>query len=173
MIFEHLVEALVSVKKDDLIDAVDIAKAAKRKCRRFIFIGNGGSSAIASHMAADWLKNGKVAAMCFNDVALMSCISNDIGYQDVFAEPMWQHGEQDAVLFAISSSGQSESILRAVAVAQHNKYMKVVTLSGFAPDNPLRSKGDVNFYVPSDRYGIVEVAHHAICHSILDAVLES
>jgi D-sedoheptulose 7-phosphate isomerase len=152
--------------------AVELCTKAKHDKRRFFFIGNGGSAAIASHMAADWLKNGNVAAMCFNDPALLTCIANDLGYENVFAKPLSLHGGQGDVLFAISSSGQSKSITRAAYVASGLR-MKIITLSGFRPDNPLRKMGELNFYVPSDRYGEVEIAHHTICHGILDRCITS
>jgi D-sedoheptulose 7-phosphate isomerase len=152
--------------------AVEICLKAKREKRRFFFIGNGGSAAIASHMAADWLKNGNVAAMAFNDPAMLTCIANDHGYENVFAKPLYLHGSQGDVLFAISSSGESRSITNAVGVAKSHR-LNVITLSGFKPDNRLRRMGDVNFYVDSDKYGTVEIAHHTICHGILDRCITS
>ncbi len=151
--------------------AVGYCLNAKALKQRFFFIGNGGSAAIAEHMAADWLKAAGVAAMCFNNGPLMSCIANDLGYDRVFAQPLMLHGNAGDVLFAISSSGKSKSITHAAQIARDLR-MKVITLSGFQPDNLLRSLGHVNFHVPSEKYGLVEVAHHAICHSILDAVVE-
>lgn len=172
-IFSDLYQSLYAVNSRDHASAVAICTKAKHEQRRFFFIGNGGSAAIASHMAADWLKNGSVAAMCFNDAALMSCIANDLGYEDAFIRPLALHARSGDVLFAISSSGQSRNITKAVEKAIVMN-MRVITLSGFTPDNRLRSLGaDVPFYVPSQRYGTVEVAHHAICHSILDAVMQS
>ena len=166
-----LITLLGNVSSLGIKEAIALCLNAKRLKQRFFFIGNGGSAAIASHMAADWLKAGGVAALCFNQSPLMSCIANDIGYDRVFAQPLTLHGSAGDVLFAISSSGRSKSITSAAEVARSLR-MKIITLSGFAPDNPLRSMGAVNFHVPSDRYGLVEVAHHAICHSILDGVVE-
>jgi D-sedoheptulose 7-phosphate isomerase len=136
---------------------------------RIFFVGNGGSAAIASHMAADWMKNGKMPTLCFNDAAQLTCISNDLGYENVFSLPLQYHGRLGDVLFAISSSGESKSIIHAVNHAK-NACMNIVTLSGFEPDNRLRGKGGVNFYVPSKSYGTVEIAHLAILHSLLDEV---
>lgn len=151
-------------------NAVELTQRARQDQQRFFFIGNGGSAAIASHMAADWLKAAGVAAMSFNEPAQLTCIANDLGYEYVFAKPLLLHGKPGDLLFALSSSGRSRSITYAAETALTLK-MRVITLSGFDADNPLRKLGDVNFHVPSDRYGIVEVAHHAICHSILDAVI--
>lgn len=156
----------------DIGRAVGLAREVKAKRNRIFFIGNGGSAAIASHMAADWLKAGGIAALCFNDGALTTCLANDTGYENVFSTPITAHARKGDMLVAISSSGESESILRGVDAA-YRAGCYVVTLSGFMPDNRLRNRGDVSFYVGSERYGTVEVCHHAICHAILDLVIDA
>ncbi len=138
---------------------------------RVFFAGNGGSAAIASHMACDWQKNGGFATFGPPDAALMSCYGNDYGFDHVYSEVIERHGQLGDVLFAISSSGMSEDILRAIDAAK-GRYMNVITLSGFGVGNFLRTKGQVNFYVPSNQYGTVEISHLAILHSILDEVIE-
>ena len=143
------------------------ALAAHGNGRKLIFIGNGGSSAIASHMAIDYWKNGGIRATAFNDAALLTCLSNDYGYEQVFAKPIEMMSQAGDLLIAISSSGRSLNILNGVAAARKNG-CGVVTFSGFAADNPLRSLGNINFYVPSESYGYVEITHLSICHSILD-----
>jgi len=139
--------------------------------RKIIFVGNGASATISSHQATDYWKNGGMRAIAFNDAALLTCISNDFGYRHVFEKPIEMFADKGDVLVAISSSGQSENILRAVEAAK-KKGCEVLTLSGFAADNPLRGKGSLNFYVSSNSYGHVEVVHHAICHCILDTIIE-
>lgn len=161
-----LVEALNSVKVDPS-EAYTSCLNRMEEGKRFFFIGNGGSAAIASHMAADWMKNGMLRTMSFNDPAALTCISNDLGYEAVFTLPLQSHARKSDVLIAISSSGESQSILRAVELARAVG-LYVVTLSGFAPDNALRGRGDVNFYVPSGKYGTVEITHLAILHAMLD-----
>lgn len=138
---------------------------------RLFFVGNGGSAAVASHMAIDYMKAGGFATFGPGDAAQLSCIGNDLGFHNIYALPIERHGQLGDVLFAISSSGMSEDILDAVATAKR-KMMNVCTLSGFGEGNFLRGKGQVNFYVPSNRYGTVEIAHLAILHSILDEVIE-
>src|SRR5258705_512961 len=136
---------------------------------RLFFIGNGGSAAIASHMAADYMKNGDFPTFSFTEGPLVTCITNDLGYENSFWLPIDAHGQLGDVLFAISSSGRSKNILCAVEAAK-GKRMNVITLSGFSEHNPLREMGQVNFHVPSHHYGTVEIAHLAILHSILDEV---
>jgi len=138
--------------------------------RKLMFIGNGASASISSHMATDCWKNGGIRAVAFNDSSLLTCISNDYGYKHVFEKPVEMFAEDGDILFAISSSGKSENILTGVQAAK-SKECKVITLSGFKDDNPLSVEGDYNFYVPSEEYGPVEIVHHSICHSILDAII--
>jgi len=139
-----------------------------REAKRLLFIGNGGSAAIASHMAIDWTKNAEVPAMCFNDAAALTAIGNDIGFNSVFAVQIGCHYADGDVLFAISSSGQSQDIIAAVNLATKGP---IITFSGFASDNPLRRKGTINFYVPSNDYGLVECSHLILNHAILNAAI--
>ncbi|MDR9761984.1 SIS domain-containing protein [Rhizobium redzepovicii] len=148
-------------------ESMQLARATHDAGRKIMFIGNGGSAAIASHMATDYSKNGGLRAMAMNDGATLTCLSNDLGYENVFAKQIDLHANEGDLLVAISSSGRSESITKAVRTAR-DKGCAVMTLSGFAPGNPLRDLGDLNFYVASDQYGYVEIAHLAICHAVLD-----
>ncbi|MGO8187367.1 SIS domain-containing protein [Rhizobium leguminosarum] len=148
-------------------ESIQLARATHDAGRKIIFIGNGGSAAIASHMATDYSKNGGLRAMSMNDGATLTCLSNDLGYENVFAKQIDMHATEGDLVVAISSSGRSESITNAVRVARE-RGGAVLTLSGFAPGNPLRALGDLNFYVASDQYGYVEIAHLAICHAVLD-----
>lgn len=146
------------------------AEGTRDKGTKILFIGNGGSAAIASHMAIDYSRNGGFSALAFNDGAALTCFSNDLGYEQVFAAQVELHGREGDLLVAISSSGNSDNIVNAVAAARA-KGLDVLTLSGFAPDNRLRGLGDVNFYVPNGLYGFVEIAHLAVCHAILDVAM--
>lgn len=137
---------------------------------RVLFVGNGGSAAIASHCAADYMKNGGFRAHSLHDPAVLTCIANDLGYERVFSDQLRRHGRRGDILFVISSSGESQNILQAARTARELS-MIVVALSGFAASNPLRTLGDIDFHVPSRSYGIVEIAHLAICHAILDRAM--
>jgi len=137
---------------------------------KLMFIGNGGSAAIASHMATDFSKNGGIRALCFNDGSALTCLGNDLGYEQVFAHPIGMHGRDGDLLIAISSSGNSQNIINGVMAARECG-AHVITLSGFRPDNKLRQLGDYNVYVPSGEYGFVEVTHQALCHAFIDLAM--
>ena len=146
---------------------LDAALAAHDKGRRTLFIGNGGSSMIASHMAVDYSKNANIRAQAFNDAGMLTCLGNDFGYPHVFEKQIEMFAAEGDVLVAISSGGRSPNILAAVAAARKIG-CAVLTLSGFKPDNPLRNTGDVNVYVPSDKYGYVEILHLTFLHAVSD-----
>lgn len=135
------------------------------------FIGNGASASMASHISADLAKNAHLNTMVFTDLSLITALANDICYEEVFAEPLrWQMKIGD-MLVAISSSGHSANILRAAQEAR-NLGGALVTLSAMKPDNPLRSLGTFNFYVPATTYGLAETSHAAILHFWVDQMVE-
>jgi len=178
--FLELRSVLLSLKVTDSRHNVvnchnSIAQIAKlllqrnRRGNKVMLVGNGGSASIASHIATDFLKNLKIPAMAFNDSSLLTCLSNDLGYEYVFSVPIGLSAKKGDVLFAISSSGRSKNILNAVSEAK-KKGCFVIGLSGFSPRNPLRTAADINFYAPSFSYGDVEIAHLVVCHAIVDAL---
>jgi len=152
--------------------AVRLIQAQTGLGRKVIFIGNGGSAAIASHQSVDYWKNGGMRAIAFNDTSLLTCIANDYGFPHVFEKPVEMFADEGDVLIGISASGGSENIHRGARAARE-RGCRVITLSGFAKDNPLRALGDLNFYVPSRSYGEVEITHLAICHAVLDWIIEA
>jgi len=143
------------------------ARAAHAAGNKLIFVGNGGSAAIASHMATDYSKNGGVRSLALNDGSMLTCLGNDLGFDHVFAKQIELHARAGDLMIAISSSGRSPNILNAVDAAEAAG-CTIASMSGFTPDNPLRRRGAWNFYVASDRYGFVEIGHLTICHAILD-----
>lgn len=156
---------------DSLESIINLIASETSRGRKVIFIGNGGSASIASHQAIDFFKNGGMRAICFTDPALLTCLSNDFGYQYVFEKPIEMFADKGDVLIAISSSGKSENILRGVDAGKKTG-CHIITMSGFKPDNPLRYKGEFNFYVPSNSYGYVEIAHLTLCHCVIDMIVD-
>ena len=134
-------------------------------------IGNGASASMASHFAADLAKNARLHTEVFSDLSLITAISNDMGYESVFAEPLSRRVKPTDMLVAISSSGHSPNVLAAVRVALKRKAL-VVTLSAMKSDNPLRRLGDLNIYVPAKTYGFAESCHAALLHHWMDLVEE-
>jgi D-sedoheptulose 7-phosphate isomerase len=135
-------------------------------------IGNGGSAGMASHMAADACKNGHLRALALNDAALITATGNDLSYEEVFSLPLARLARTGDLLVAISSSGNSPNIVRALE-AGRGLGLEMVTLSGKRADNRARTLGDLNFYVPLSRYGWAESAHQILLHYWFDQYLNT
>lgn len=135
-------------------------------------VGNGGSAMIASHMAIDACKNGGLRALALNDPAMLTAAANDVSFTEVFALPLSRLARRGDLLLTISSSGNSPNIVRALETAR-DLGLHRVTLSGKRPDNRSRAMGDLNFYIPADRYGWIESAHQVVIHHWLDQYLNA
>lgn len=147
----------------------DLAVKLAAAQRTVYLIGNGASASMASHFAADLAKNARLHTQTFFDLSLLTAISNDLGYEHVFAEPLRRRAQAGDMLVAISSSGRSPNIMAAVNLARDLR-LTIVTLSGMRQDNPLRTIGELNFYVSANTYGLAETAHAAILHHWMDLV---
>lgn len=136
------------------------------------YCGNGASATMAEHMSHDWFQNAEVNTTTCAETAHITAISNDYSYEDVFSYRINRILSERDMLIAISSSGNSPNIVKAVEAAK-TKGAFVVTLSGMKEDNKIRQMGDLNFYVPLDTYGEVESAHAVLLHCALDYYLDT
>lgn len=146
-----------------------LAERVRAEERAVYLIGNGASASMASHFATDLSKNASIRAQVFTDLSQVTAIGNDISFEQIYAVPLKRSARAGDMLVAISSSGKSPNILRAVEAA-HSCRLHVVTLSGFADDNPLRSCGTLNFYIPASTYGMAETGHAGILHHWMDSL---
>ncbi len=138
--------------------------------RTIYLIGNGASASMASHFSADLAKNGHVNTQVFTDNALITAISNDMGYEWVFAEPLRRRGDKGDMVICISSSGRSPNLLKAIDVANKLE-MYSVTLTAFDDENPLRRRGRLNFFVHAKTYSDAESCHAVIMHHAINQVV--
>ena len=141
--------------------------------RRTVYlIGNGASASMASHVSADLAKNALIHTEVFSDLSLITAIANDLSYEEVFAEPLRRRMLGGDMLVAISSSGKSPNILRAVKEARFLGGT-IITLSAMEEDNEIRRLGDLNFHIPALTYGLAETCHAAILHHWIDIVAQA
>ena len=149
------------------LDAVlEAFRTAHERGFKVMLVGNGGSSAICSHVSIDLSKNTGIRAISLNDFPTLTCLSNDYGYDQVFAKQIEYHAKPDDVLVCISTGGKSPNILNAAQTFKDMGGTQVFTFSGMKADNTLRTMGRINFYTPSTDYGIVEIAHLTLLHSL-------
>ncbi len=149
--------------------AYQILDEAQSGANTVWWVGNGGSNAIGSHLSQDVMNKLNIRSHAFNDSALITCMANDFGYENVYSLPLSKQAKKGDILIAISSSGRSKNILNAVSTAS-KLGMKVISLSGFSDQNDLwKVSTDVAFYLQSELYGIVEVGHEALLHALIES----
>lgn len=165
--FRVMYEKMKLVSSIELSDAYKLIQTSANKGGKLILVGNGGSAAIASHASIDFTKAAKIKAINFNEGSLLTCLSNDFGYENWVAQAIEYYAETTDVICLISSSGESENILNG---AKKSKELNIplITFSGFQIGNPLMKQGDINFWVDSLEYNIIETVHQAWLLSIVD-----
>ena len=156
---------------DQLNEVKEAVVSASRKGNKIIIVGNGGSAAIASHFSVDLTKNAGIRCINFNEADLITCFSNDYGFERYMEKAVDFYGDKGDLLIVISSSGSSENILNAVKAARRGNFKAVVTLSGFAKDSPLRKLGDINLWVNSKAYNFVENIHQVWLLAVVDMII--
>jgi len=130
-------------------------------------VGNGGSAAVASHAQIDFLNVAKIRAQVLHEPSVLTCMSNDYGYENAYSLILDVMLKPHDMLIAISSSGQSKNIFKAAELVK-SRGGKVVTLTGFQPDNLLSYVGHINYWLDSCDYGFVEVGHQFLLHNLSD-----
>lgn len=178
-VYDSLKNCIVTDRSQNVIDISDGMDAwvtrtgkLKKENATMYFVGNGASSMMAGHMSADAAKNGQIRAQAFHETSLMTAVSNDTSYENVFAYPLRRFADPGDVLVTISSSGNSPNIMQAIQAA-NELGIETITLSGKSPENGSRPLGILNFYIPSQSYGIIECAHQVLLHSWLDQYMDA
>ena len=168
--FKFMQAGMESVNKDDLIVAAEKIRTVSQNGNKLMIVGNGGSAAMASHVSVDFTKAAEIRAINFNEADLLTCFSNDYGYERVFEKAVDFYGDAGDLLILISSSGSSQNVVNAAKRAKELN-MSVITFSGFKSNNELRKLGDISFWVDSKAYNIVEMTHHIWLLAIVDYII--
>ena len=168
--FKILRESMIAVDLDMLKQATELISSTSQNGGKTIIVGNGGSAATASHVSIDLTKNANIRAVNFNEADLITCFSNDYGYERWVEKALAFYGDAEDLVILISSSGSSKNIIRGAQKAK-NMGLKLITFSGFDSDNPLRRLGDINFWVDSRAYNIIEMTHTVWLVSIVDRII--
>tara|TARA_Y200000002_G_scaffold131739_1_gene108529 strand:+ start:12304 stop:12855 length:552 start_codon:yes stop_codon:yes gene_type:complete len=157
----------------DLIAIEKIRRAiisSNNKTKKVILLGNGGSASIASHVSVDLTKNANIRSINFNEADLLTCFSNDYGYEKVFSKCLEFYADKGDVVVIVSSSGKSKNLIEAAKVCKRKKIL-LFTLTGFSKSNPLKKMGNVNLWVNSKSYNIIENIHQIWLLSVVDKII--
>ena len=170
--YKKIHNKLVDVSSSALIEAALLIENLEKTSGKVILVGNGGSASIASHVSIDFTKAANIRSINFNEASLLTCFANDYGYENWASNALNFYADSNDIAILISSSGQSKNIINAADKA--NKIgLPVITLSGFLENNPLRKMGDVNLWVNSSEYNIVESVHQIWLLSIVDYLISN
>jgi D-sedoheptulose 7-phosphate isomerase len=155
---------------EELIRMKEMVLEIKARGNKAIVSGNGGSAAMASHVAVDFTKQAGIRTVNFNEAELITCFANDYGYENWVAKALEFFGDKGDMVILISSSGSSANMVNAANAAK-KLGMQVITFSGFNEDNLLKQSGDLNFWVDSRAYNVVENTHQIWLLLVCDLIV--
>ena len=173
---DYLEDFSFSVRPNDtivenIISARDVLISTNKNNGKIMIFGNGGSAAIASHVSVDLTKNANIRSVNFNEADLITCFSNDYGYERWVEKAIDFYSDTKDTLILISSSGKSQNMINACKAARNKKIQKIITFSGHSKDNPLSKLGDLNFWIDSKAYNFVENTHQIWLLTIVDLII--
>lgn len=160
---EEITKKIVEIKK--------ILLDVKESNSKVMIFGNGGSAAIASHVSVDLTKNAGIRSVNYNEADLITCFSNDYGYERWIEKTVEFYGKSTDVLILISSSGKSQNMLNACKAAKNKKISKIITLTGHDKENPLSKLGDINLWIGSKAYNFIENTHQLWLLTLCDLII--
>ena len=145
---------------------------------KIIFVGNGGSAAMASHCAVDLSKNAGIRSINFNEADLITCLANDRGFENWVTEALKLYADKGDAVVLISSSGKSDNMINAAKYCNQN-FLTLVTVTGMDKHNPLKSQNDkgsytdsdLNLWVNSKAYNLIEMVHHFWLLCVCDMII--
>lgn len=138
--------------------------------QHIILLGNGGSNAIASHIAQDMTKRGRKTAMSFSDPSMLTCFMNDYGVEKAYVEFLKNYVRRDSLVILISSSGNSENIVRCVEFCE-KEYIDYGILTAFDEVNNCRvvaKNALFDYHINTNSYGVAECVHQIFLHGIVE-----
>ncbi len=175
---EETARAMRSVEPAALDRAAAVLIDAYTRGAAVFSCGNGGSASIANHMQCDHVKGVRTATdlaprvvSLTANIELLSAIANDLGYENVFAYQLQSQAGPGDVLIAVSSSGRSPNIVRALKWAREYG-LRTIALTGFGGGDA-RSLAEVAIHVDCTNYGVIEDLHQAIMHALAQYIRQS
>lgn len=182
--FEDSIRVKEKFAKENAAQIAEVAKLiadAFNEGKKLIIFGNGGSACDASHIAAEFVNRfkrdrpGLPALSLTTDTAVLTSIANDYDYSEIFARQVKTLADSGDVAIAISTSGNSENILKAVEVAK-KKGLKIVAFTGMKGEK-FAAKSDYSFLVPTDDTPRIQETHitlgHVICQIVEEILFEA
>ena len=143
---------------------------ARKKGSKILIFGNGGSAAIANHFTLDITKTTSIRCINLNESSIITAFANDFGYENWVAKSIKYYADNGDLLILISSSGESKNMLNAVKTAKKKKFSKILTFTGFNSKNSLKKIGDINIWINSKVYNVIENSHQFYLLMLVDMI---
>tara|TARA_B100000780_G_C21071717_1_gene431271 strand:- start:321 stop:899 length:579 start_codon:yes stop_codon:yes gene_type:complete len=153
-----------------LIEVRNIFLNTSKKKGKILIFGNGGSAAIASHVSVDLTKNAKIRTVNFNESDLITCFSNDYGYERWIEKAVDFYADKNDTLVLISSSGKSKNMINACKAAKKKK-IKVISFTGHSKNNPLSKITKLSLWIDSKAYNFIENTHQIWLLTVCDLII--
>jgi len=171
----YLGEVLARIDREQVAAFIDVLREARGRAATVFFMGNGGSAATASHFQNDltrWRESPMRVISLTDNVAVLTAIGNDYGYQNIFRMQLENLLRPQDVVVAISASGNSPNVIEAVEYATEQQAI-IVGLTGF-DGGRLAELADVNVHAPTEKgeYGPAEDVHMVIDHVVMSYLWE-
>ena len=156
---------------NDLVKVKEILENTHSKGKKTMIFGNGGSAAIASHFSVDLTKNAGVRCTNYNESDLLTCFSNDYGYERWVEKAIEFYGDEGDSVILISAGGNSLNMVNGAKQAKKKKIKTIITFTGNEKNNNLTKLGDINFWVNSKAYNHIENVHQILLLSLVDLII--
>ena len=156
---------------EDLVRVKEILKKTHSEGKKTMIFGNGGSAAIASHFSVDLTKNARVRCTNYNESDLLTCFSNDYGYEKWVEKAIEFYGDKGDTLILISAGGNSPNMTNGAKQGKKMGFSKIITFTGNDKNNNLQKLGDINFWVNSKAYNHIENIHQILLLSLVDLII--
>ena len=173
---DNLKNTIDQLDQNSLAEVVDAFLEVYNKGGNIYIFGNGGSAATASHIAGDFIKGAsyglekRFKMICLNDnPASMMAIANDIGYEDIFIEPLKNHISSKDLVIGISGSGNSENVVRAMNYAK-SKNVKTISFCGYS-GGKIKDIADISVHATVEDMEITEDIHLIAFHNIKQVII--
>lgn len=157
--------------KENMIKAKEMFLELRKSGNRAYLAGNGASCLISAHGALDFINQLGIKATPINEANFLTAAANDFGYEDIFERKINLFAEPGDIVVLISCSGKSKNVINAGLKAKELG-CRVITFTGFDVNNPLKTIGDINFWVNSDSYNVIESVHNNWIVTICDLILK-
>jgi D-sedoheptulose 7-phosphate isomerase len=175
-LFQYFTEFKALINSNDktlnnLIKLSELMLKTHKNKKKIMIAGNGGSAAVSSHFSVDLTKNAKVRSINFNEADLITCFSNDFGYEKWLSNAIKFYADKGDLLFLVSVSGESKNIVNAAKDAKKFGVKNIITFTGCKKNNTLNKLGDINFWVNSRAYNLIETYHQFLLLSLVDLII--